>query len=99
MDVVPLSVGRASRSWDQQHVEVGAASRQVGAAPTGGFTGAVSGAAARFATAWERHTTALADAAETKADTLRAVIADYVATDRAAAADLFLLAGYVGERR
>lgn len=99
MDVVPVSVGRVAQAWDEQHLDVTAASRQVGAAPTAGFTGAVAGSASRFATTWERHTAALAGDAETRADSLRRVIADYLATDGAAATDLILLASYVGERR
>ena len=99
MDVVPVSVGRAAQAWDEQHLDLSAASRQVAAAPTGGFTGAVSGAAARFATAWGRHTADLAEDAETRADSLRRAISDYLATDGAAAEDLIQLATYLGERR
>ncbi len=99
MEVVPVSVGIASRSWDEQNLDLTGAAGQIGSAPTGGFTGNVSGAASRFVTGWERHTTALAAQAESRADALRTVIADYLATDQAAAADLFLLASYVREQR
>ena len=48
MEVVPITVGVASRAWDEQHLDVAAAAEQVGGAGTGGFTAAVSGPAARF---------------------------------------------------
>jgi hypothetical protein len=99
MEVVPLSVGRVSRSWDEQALDVSAAAGQLGAAPTGGFTTAVAGAAARFTSAWERHTTGLAGEAETRADGLRAVITDYLATDQAAGTELLVLASYLREQR
>ena len=99
MEVVPLSVGRVSRSWDEQALDVSAAAGQIGSAPTGGFTPSVAGAAARFTTAWERHATGLAEEAEARADGLRAVIADYLATDQAAGAELLVLASYLREPR
>jgi hypothetical protein len=99
MEVVPLSVGRVSRSWDEQALEVSAAAGQIGAAPSGGFTTAVVGAACRFTTAWERHATGLAEEAEGRADGLRSVIADYLATDQAAGAELLVLASYLREQR
>jgi hypothetical protein len=99
MEVVPLSVGRVSRSWDEQALDLSAAAGQLGAAPAGGFTTAVAGAAARFTRAWERHTTDLSGEAETRADGLRTVIADYLATDQAAGSDLLVLASYLREQR
>jgi hypothetical protein len=99
MEVVPLSVGRASRDWDEQALDVSAAAGQVGSAPTGGFTPGVADAASRFIAAWERHATLLAQEAEARADTLRAVIADYVSTDQGVGADLLVLTGYVWEQR
>jgi hypothetical protein len=99
MEVVPLSLGRVSRSWDEQALDVSAAAGQLGAAPTGGFPTAVAGAAARFTSAWGRHTTGLAGEAETRADGLRAVIADYLATDQAAGTELLVLASYLREQR
>jgi hypothetical protein len=99
MEVVPLSLGRVSRSWDEQALDVSAAAGQLGAAPTGGFTSAVAGAATRFTGAWERHTTGLAGEAESRADGLRAVIADYLATDQAAGTELLVLASYLREQR
>jgi hypothetical protein len=99
MEVVPLSVGRVSRSWDEQALDVSAAADQIGSASSAGFTAAVSGAASRFTTAWERHATGLAEEAESRADALRAVIADYLATDQAAGAELLVLASYLREQR
>ena len=99
MEIVPLSVGRVSRSWDEQALDVSAAAGQLGVAPTGGFTTAVAGAAARFTSAWERHTTGLTGEAEARADGLRAVIADYVSTDQGVGADLLRLTGYRWEQR
>ena len=99
MEVVPLSVGRVSRLWDEQALDVSAAAGQLGATPTGGFATAVAGAAARFTSAWERHTTGLAVEAETQADGLRSVIADYMSTDQGVGADLLRLTGYLWEQR
>lgn len=99
MEVVPLSVGAASRAWDEQHDDVAAAAGQVGEAPTGGFTESVSGAAARFASSWQRRTEGLADEAEGRADDLRRVVADFLATDRAVEGDVLGLIGYLEERR
>ena len=91
MQVVPLSVGRTARSWDEQHLDVAAAAGQIGAAPTGGFTDAVAGAAARFVSTWERHVSALADQAEACADGLRSALEDYLRTDQAADQDQLAL--------
>ena len=99
MEVVPLSVGRVSRSWDERGLDVSAAAGQIGSAPTGGFTATVSGSASRFTTAWERHATGVAEEAEARADGLRAVIADYLATDQAAGTELLVLASYLREQR
>jgi hypothetical protein len=99
MDVVPLIVGNASRSWDEQALDAAAAAGQVGSAPTGGFTAGVAAAAARFTTAWQRHASGLAHEAEAHADGLRVVLADYLATDQAAATNLLMLASHLREQR
>jgi hypothetical protein len=78
---VPFTMGVTARSWDEQHLALQAASGQVGAAPTGGFTAGVAGAAARFAAAWQRHVSELGVTAEARADGLRTSAADYVRTD------------------
>ena len=99
MQVVPLSVGRTARSWDEQHLEVAAAAARLGAAPTSGFTDAVAGAAARFASAWQRHVAALADRAESRADGLRSALEDYLGTDQAVAQDQLALLSFLPEVR
>jgi hypothetical protein len=99
MQVVPLSVGRVARSWDEQHLDVAAAARQIGTAPVHGFTDAVAGAAARFVSTWERHTAALAGRSEATADGLRATLEDYLRTDEAVARDQLALRGLLPERR
>ena len=99
MEVVPLSVGVASRAWDEQHLDLAAAAGQIGDAPTGGFTSAVSGTAARFTTAWERSTRALGEDAEARADGLRSSIRDYVTSDEAVGIEVFLLGAYLSEQR
>ena len=99
MEVVPLLVGNGARAWDEQALDAAAAAAQVASAPTGGFTAGVAAAAARFTTAWQGHVSGLSDEAEAHADGLRRVLADYLATDQAAATNLLLLAGYVREQR
>lgn len=99
MEVVPVSVGEASRAWGEQHLDLMAASGQIRDASTTGFTGSVSGIASRFTTAWERHTRALGGRCEDRADGLRTAIHDYVARDEVEAGLLFALASYVMEER
>jgi hypothetical protein len=99
MDVVPASIGAASRAWDEQNLDVTAAGQQIGGAPTGGFTDAVSGTASRFATTWQRHATDLADQAEARADGLRTSLADYLRTDRSVGLEHAVLQGYLTEVR
>jgi hypothetical protein len=78
MEIVPITVGDASRAWDERHLDLESAARQVARAATNGFTSAVSGAAARFTGEWKRHLDALATGAEGHADGLRGVIATYL---------------------
>ena len=99
MQMISGSVGRASRAWDQQHLDLTAAARQIGEAPTAGFTDGVAGAAARFTTTWSRHTDRLAADAEVRADGLRTTIRDFLATDAAVGLDAIVLLGYVTEQR
>lgn len=99
MEVVPVSVGVASRAWDEQRLDLDAAAGQISGAGTGGFTANVSGAASRFTTSWERHATSIGARCESQADGLRLAIADYVATDQAAGTDLLMLRAYLGELR
>lgn len=99
MEVVPVSVGRAAQAWDEQHLDLQAAGKQVAGAGSGGFTSAVSGTAARFLAAWERHVTALGDTSEVRADGLRVAVTDYLATDQAAFDRLVALAPFAHEER
>ncbi|GAA1791545.1 hypothetical protein GCM10009795_041540 [Nocardioides hankookensis] len=99
MEAVPLAMGRTARSWDEQHLDLEAAAGQLGAAPTGGFTTGVAGAAARFASTWQRHVSELGETAETRADGLRTSATDYLQTDTAVASDQLLLGLQVKEVR
>jgi len=99
MEVVPYSVGVASRDWDEQRLDLQAAAGQVGAAGSGAFTSPVSGAASRFLTTWERHATTLGRDCEAQADGLRVAIRDYVASDEAVGVDLMLLLSFMSEER
>lgn len=99
MEVVPVSVGRAARAWDEQHLDLAAAGRQLAAASSAGFTAGVAGAASRFASTWRRHTEALAAQAEASADGLRRVMADYVSTDRSTGGQLLVLQSHLREHR
>jgi hypothetical protein len=99
MEVVPASVGEASRRWDDKHLALRSASEGIAGAPTGGFTANVSGTAARFTAAWARFAADTGDDCEARADSLRSVIADFLATDDAAYADVVALGGYLVERR
>lgn len=99
MEVVPVSVGVASRAWDERHLDLATASRQIDGAGTNGFTAVVSGAAARFTQAWARHADGLGTDCETRADGLRAAIADYVTTDDLSFQELVAIGGYLTEVR
>ena len=99
MEVVPASVGLASGAWDEQQLDLAAASRQIDGAGTDGFTSAVSGAAARFTSTWTRHAAGLAADCEARAAGLRAALADYVATDELSFEELVALSGYLAEVR
>ena len=99
MEVVPATVGRASRAWDEQHLDLTAAAGQIGDAATDGFTSGVSGAASRFAATWRRHAEGAAADAEARADGLRTTIADFLATDDAAGYAVLALQGYLVEVR
>ena len=99
MEVVPVSVGVASRAWDEQHLDLAAASRQVERAGTDGFTAAVSGTASRFSGAWTRFAADLGTDCEARADGLRAAIAEYVASDDLSFHELVALGSYLAEVR
>lgn len=98
MEMVPESVGRASRAWDEQHLDLHAAAGQIGRAAQG-FTPAVEGAAQRFAGAWQGHAEQAATLCEDRADGLRDTLADWIATDHLASRDSWALLPYVEEVR
>ena len=99
MEVVPASVGRISRAWDEQHLDLRAASEQIAGAGAGGFSAEVRSSASRFLRTWERHTEQVAEQCETQADDLRVTIRDYLDTDAQISEGYFRLAGYLTERR
>lgn len=99
MEVVPASVGAASRQWDEQHLDLEAAAGQVGDAGTSGFSSPVAGAASRFVSTWERHTRSLGEACEGQADGLRITINDYLETDRASFDEMVALLPFSTEER
>lgn len=99
MEVVPVSVGVASRAWDEQHLDLAAAARQIDEAGTSGFTAAVSGTASRFSGAWTRFAGDLGASCESRADGLRAAISEYVATDDLTFHELLALGAYLTEAR
>jgi hypothetical protein len=99
MEVVPVSVGVVSRSWDEQHLDLAAASRQIDRADTGGFSAPVAAVAARFTDAWGRLFADLSTDCEARADRLRVVLADYVASDEATFLDLVRLGLFLDEVR
>ncbi len=98
MEIVPVSVGIASRAWDQQNIDLSSAAGLVGEADTAGFTAAVAGPASRFTSDWQRFTAALATRCETQADGLRATIETYLRTE-VTVQDNFGLRLYTREQR
>jgi hypothetical protein len=99
MEVVPVSVGEASRAWDEQHLDLAAAAGQVGRAGSSGFTPAVSGTAARFLTAWERHVRELGETCESRADGLRRTMQAYVEAESTTVSDVIALRPFLAEER
>jgi len=99
MEAMPFEMGLIARDWDEEHLNLQSASEQIRAAPTGGFTAAVAGEAARFTSAWGRHTTGLGEEAETTADGLRSTATDYLQTDGRAAENQMLLGAALREIR
>ena len=99
MEVPVLTLAATARRWDEQHLDLDAASRQIADAPTSGFTSTVAGSAARFAAAWTRHAEALGTTAESRADGLRASAEDFLATDQAVAGEGMVLRSLLRELR
>jgi hypothetical protein len=99
MEVVPATVGQASRRWDDEHLDLQSAADGIGDAPTGGFTANVTGTAARFTSAWQRFAADTGTECELRADALREAIRDYLTTDDAAFEDVVALGGFLEEVR
>jgi hypothetical protein len=99
MEVVPASVGEASRRWDDEHLDLQSAADGISGAPTGGFTANVSGTAGRFTSAWSRFASDAGAECEARADSLRTTIQDFLTTDDAAFDDLVALSDFLDERR
>lgn len=99
MEIVPISVGDTSHAWDERHIDLESAAKQVGSASTSGFTSAVSGTAARFTSEWKRHVDAVATQAEGHADGLRGVISTYLQAEGVADQNFYILQSYLREVR
>lgn len=99
MEVVPATVGEASRRWDDEHLDLQSAADGISGAPTGGFTANVTGTAARFTSAWQRFAADTGAECEVRAEALRTAIRDYLATDDAVFDDVVALGGFLEERR
>jgi hypothetical protein len=99
MEIVPVSVGDASRAWDERHIDLESAAKQVGSANTSGFTSAVSSTAARFTGEWKRHVDAIATQAERHADGLRGVISTYLQAEGLTDQNFYWLQSYLEEVR
>lgn len=91
VEIVPVSVGRTARLWDEQHLDLMAASRQVAVAPVDGFTPGLAGSVAGWCASWARILTASATACEAEAEGLRAALAAFVLTDEGSAERLAAL--------
>ena len=99
MQVVPTTVGEASRRWDDEHLDLQSAAEGIAGAPTGGFTANLTGTAARFTSTWQRFAADTGTECEMRADALRAAIRDFLNTDDAAFDDFVALGGFLEERR
>ena len=99
MEVVPATVGEASRRWDDEHLDLQSAAEGIGGAPTGGFTANLTGTAARFTSTWQRFAADTGDECEVRAEALRTAIRDFLTTDDAAFDDFVSLGGFLEERR
>ena len=99
MEVVPESVGEASRKWDDEHLDLQSAADGIEGAPTGGFTSVVSGPAGRFTSAWSRFASDTGAECESRADSLRTTIRDFLSTDQAANSDIAALSRFLEEAR
>ena len=99
MKADPLALGSTARAWDEQHLDLQAAGRQVAGADASPFTSAVSGTASRFATTWGRFATALGDRCEAQADGLRTTLDEVLEADHVSGIDLQVLRAATREVR
>ena len=99
MRLDPLALGTTARSWDEQHLDLQAAGRQVGAADPAPFTAAVSATASRFAATWGRFATALGTQCEEQADGLRTALAEALEADHVSGLSLDVLQSLTREVR
>lgn len=99
MQVDPLALGSTARAWDEQHLDLQAAGRQVGAADASSFTAAVGATAARFAATWGRFATALGDHCEEQADGLRTALAEALEADHVSGLSLDMIQSLTREVR
>lgn len=99
MRMVPADVGRVSRGWDEQHLDLRAAAAQVDQSPVAGFSPPVERAAADFLRVWGEHVGRAADLSAEQADALRTVMGAWVRTDEVVGADLLVLLPYLEQRR
>ena len=99
MNVDPLTVGATARGWDEQHLDLQAAGRQVATADASPFTAAVTGTASRFATTWGRLATTLGDRCEDQADGLRTALDEILDADHTSGLGLDLIRAATRELR
>lgn len=99
LQLIPASVGRASRAWDDQHLDLEGVERQLTTTPYDGFSPPVAAGAAAFLVVWRVLAAALGAACEREADGLRESIREVVAADGDAAALLGGLLPYLREVR
>lgn len=99
LQLIPVSVGRASRAWDDQHLDLEGVERQLLATPYDGFSPPVGAGAAAFLVVWRLLAAALGAACEREADGLREAIREVVTADGDAAALMLGLLPYLRELR
>lgn len=92
-------VGRVAAKWDEHHHRLAGAAAQVAEAPVGGLTPGVVGAAMMFRFRWAEHVGDLGRDCEGRADGLRDVVRDFLASDEAAALDAMTLEHLLTEQR
>ena len=99
MELDPAEAGRVARAWDEQHRELRAAGERIRGASSGGFTSAVAGTAARFATGWGRAVEAMGSTCEGRAAAMRTSVRLVLEADGEARGDLGEILSAIAERR